>query len=173
MRLDTSLFSLPATQLAPLLLGKILCRRLDTQEILRYRITETECYYGEEDSACHAHRGKTPRNAPLYLNGGYSYVYLCYGIHHLLNVVSGNEGHPEAVLIRGVEGYNGPGKLTKEMSIDRSLNAVDLTTSNELWIEDDGCSVSYRTERRVGIDYADPIDRDRLWRFLADCQNAD
>ena len=172
MRLDTSLFSLPATQLAPLLLGKLLCRQTE-HGILRYRITETECYFGEEDSACHAHRGKTSRNAPLYLSGGYSYIYLCYGIHNLLNVVSGNENHPEAVLIRGVEGYNGPGKLTKAMSIDRTLNQTDLTTSDQLWIEDDGISFPYRTDRRVGIDYADPADRERQWRFLADRQNAD
>ena len=172
MRLNSSLFLLPATELASLLLGKILCRRING-EILRYRITETECYYGEEDTACHAHRGKTLRTATLYLRGGHSYVYLCYGIHNLLNVVSGKEGHPEAVLIRGVVGFNGPGKLTRAMAIDRSLNAVDLTISNEIWIEDDGTVLSYHTERRVGIDYAAPADRDRPWRFIADSQNAD
>ena len=91
----------------------------------------------------------------------------------LEQTVSGNEGHPEAVLIRGVEGFNGPGKLTKAMYIDRSLNAIDLTISDQLWIEDDGISFPYRTDRRVGIDYADPIDRDRHWRFLADQQNTD
>lgn len=167
MRLNPSLFSLPATELAPLLLGKLLCRRTD-DGILRYRILETECYYGEEDTACHAHRGKTPRNAPLYLPGGYSYVYLCYGIHHLLNIVSGDENHPEAVLIRGVEDLIGPGRLTKAMAIDRTLNAINLIDSNELWMEDDGTILPYHTDRRVGIDYADPIDRDRPWRFIAD-----
>lgn len=172
MRLNTSLFSLPATELAPLLLGKLLCRRTDNG-ILRYRILETECYYGEQDSACHAHRGKTPRNAPLYLRGGYSYVYLCYGIHNLLNVVSGSEGHPEAVLICGVDGFIGPGRLTKAMSIDRTLSAIDLTCSDELWIEDDGVIIPYHTDRRVGIDYADPIDRDHPWRFIADVHNDD
>lgn len=166
MRLDTSLFCLPADRLAPLLLGKLLCRRTDTG-VLRLRILETECYLGEEDSACHAHRGMTSRNQPLYLRGGFSYVYLCYGIHNLLNVVSGPEGHPEAVLIRGVEGYIGPGRLTKAMSIDRSLNCIDLTASDVLWLEDDGTTLPYRTDRRVGIDYADPIDRERLWRFIA------
>lgn len=170
MRLNTSLFLLPATELAPMLIGKLLCRQTD-HGILRYRIIETECYFGEEDTACHAHRGKTSRTAPLYLHGGYSYVYLCYGIHNLLNIVSGSEGHPEAVLIRGVENFNGPGKLTKAMSIDRTLNAIDLTTSDELWIEDDGITMPYRTARRVGIDYADPIDIERPWRFLADEPN--
>lgn len=168
-RIDSSLFKLSADQLAPLLIGKLLCRRTNSG-ILRLRITETECYLGEEDSACHAHRGKTPRNAPLYLSGGHSYVYLCYGIHNLLNVVSGPEGHPEAVLIRGVAGYNGPGKLTRAMNIDRSLNAIDLIVSKDLWLEDDGVVLPYRTAPRVGIDYAAPDDRDRPWRFIAEPQ---
>lgn len=167
MRLDASVFALPADQLAPFLIGKLLCRRIEDQEY-RLRITETECYFGEEDSACHAHRGKTARNEPLYQAGGITYVYLCYGIHSLLNIVSGPLGHPEAVLIRGVEGYSGPGRLTKALQIDRSLNRIDLNSSRELWIEDDGFTLPYRTDRRVGIDYANPIDRDQLWRFLAD-----
>ena len=167
MRIPPSLFQLPATELAPLLIGKLLCRRTKSN-IMRLRILETECYFGEDDSACHAHRGKTPRNAPLYLKGGHSYVYLCYGIHNLFNVVSGAEGRPEAVLIRGVEGFIGPGRLSKALSIDRSLNCIDLSTSSELWIEDDSFSLPFHTDRRVGIDYADPVDRDKLWRFIAD-----
>jgi DNA-3-methyladenine glycosylase len=167
MRIEASLFQLPATELAPLLLGKLLCRRTD-HGILRLRIVETECYFGEEDSACHAHHGKTPRNTPLYMQGGYSYVYLCYGIHNLFNVVSGTDGHPEAVLIRGVEGAIGPGRLTKAMFIDRSLNCINLAISDELWIEDDGVTLPFHTDRRVGIDYANPIDRERPWRFIAD-----
>lgn len=166
MRIAPSLFKLPADQLAPLLIGKLLCRRTKDRTLC-LRIVETECYLGEEDSACHAHRGKTPRNAPLYLRGGYAYVYLCYGIHNLLNVVSGPEDHPEAVLIRGVEGFIGPGRLTKAMGIDRTLNAIDLTVSDELWIEDDGAVLPYYTAPRVGIDYADPDDRNRPWRFIA------
>jgi DNA-3-methyladenine glycosylase len=167
MRIEASLFQLPATELAPLLLGKLLCRRTD-HGILRLRIVETECYFGEEDSACHAHHGKTPRNTPLYMQGGYSYVYLCYGIHNLFNVVSGTDGHPEAVLICGVEGAIGPGRLTKAMFIDRSLNCINLAISDELWIEDDGVTLPFHTDRRVGIDYANPIDRERPWRFIAD-----
>ena len=166
MRIAPSLLTLPATELAPLLIGKLLCRRLD-DHILRYRILETECYFGEEDSACHAHRGKTARNAPMYMNGGYSYIYLCYGIHNLLNVVSGPAGHPEAVLIRGVEHFDGPGKLTKAMDIDRSLNAIDLNTSDLLWIEDDGTKIEVCADRRIGIGYATQIDQDRPWRFVA------
>lgn len=164
-RLDTNFFSAPATILAPALLGKLLCRQIDGK-IVRLRITETECYFGEEDTACHASKGKTPRTAVMYNEGGYAYVYLCYGIHYLFNIVTGTAGHPEAVLIRGVEGFDGPGKLTKELFIDKSLNGEDLRLSDSLWIEDSGTPPpNYTASKRVGIDFASPQDRDRLWRF--------
>jgi len=154
-----------AIDLAPVLLGKILCRRLQDGEVLRYRITETECYVAN-DTACHAHRGKTPRNSVMYEIGGMAYIYLCYGIHNLLNVITGEIDNPEAVLIRGVEGFNGPGKLTKFMKIDRTLNGIDLTISKELWIEDDGVQFEYITTPRIGIDYASAEDKAWLWRFV-------
>ncbi|HBE12958.1 MAG TPA: 3-methyladenine DNA glycosylase [Clostridiales bacterium] len=164
-RLDKTEYLLPATELAPALLGKFLCRNIE-DEIIRLRITETECYYGEIDTACHAHKGKTPRTETLYRQGGCAYVYVCYGIHSMLNVVSGPEGFPEAVLIRGVQGYAGPGKLTKALHIDRSLNGENFSKSNKLWLEDDGYESSYKTAKGVGIEYAHPFDRDRLWRFI-------
>lgn len=164
-RLDGETLSMSAKKLAPYLIGKLLCRNIDGN-IIKYRITETECYCGEEDTACHAHKGKTERTRILYEKGGTSYVYLCYGIHSLFNVVSGVQGHPEAVLIRGVEGFDGPGKLTKAMKIDRALNGVDMTVSDELWLEDDGFKCKYRRAKRVGIDYATPKYRDILWRFI-------
>lgn len=166
-RLERDYYKRSATVLAPDLIGKLLCRKVDGQ-VLRYRITETECYYSEQDTACHASKGKTERTKVLYMQGGTSYVYLCYGMHSLFNVVTGEEGFPEAVLIRGVEGYNGPGKLTKVMKIDRSLNEEDMTTSDKLWIEDDGYQVAHRADKRVGIDYAEEKDREILWRFIAD-----
>ena len=134
-------------------------------EIIKYRITETECYFGEEDTACHAHKGKTERTKIMYHEGGVAYVYLCYGLHSMFNVVSGIEDFPEAVLIRGVEGYDGPGKLTKALQIDRTLNGEDLITSESLWIEDDGCIVKYTMEKRIGIDYATDKYRNILWRY--------
>ena len=103
MRLMRDVLEQPATQLAPELLGRLVCRKTE-QGILKYRIMETECYFGEEDTACHASKGKTDRTKVLYEKGGTAYIYLCYGIHSLFNVVSGREGHPEAVLIRGVTG---------------------------------------------------------------------
>ena len=166
-RLGRSALSRPATLLAPQLLGKLLCRKMG-EGILKYRIMETECYFGEEDTACHASKGKTERTKILFEKGGTAYVYLCYGIHSLFNVVSGTKGHPEAVLIRGVEGYNGPGKLTRAMEIDRSLNGEDMTTSHKLWLEDDGCQPQYKAAKRVGIDYATEEYRDILWRFIVD-----
>lgn len=164
-RLGRRFYSQPATALAPELLGKLLCRRTE-QGILKYRIMETECYYGEADTACHASKGKTERTRVLYEKGGTAYVYLCYGVHSLFNVVTGKEGFPEAVLIRGVAGYNGPGKLTKAMEIDCTFNEEDMVTSKRLWIEDDGCLPDYMAAKRVGIDYATPEYRDILWRYL-------
>lgn len=164
-RLLRKYYRRPATELASDLIGKLLCRRTD-EGILRCRITETECYYGEEDTACHASKGKTERTKTLYEQGGTAYVYLCYGIHSLFNVVTGKEGFPEAVLIRGVEGYNGPGKVTRAMSIDRSLNGIDMVTSQELWIEDDGVRPEYTADKRVGIDYATEEYRNILWRYI-------
>ena len=164
-RLLGNYYRRPATELASDLIGKLLCRR--TQEgIIKYRITETECYYSEQDTACHASKGKTERTKVLYEKGGTSYVYLCYGIHSLFNVVTGKEGFPEAVLIRGVEGFNGPGKVTKAMDIDRSLNGIDLVRSKELWIEDDGTRPEYTAAKRVGIDYATEEYRNMLWRYI-------
>lgn len=164
-RLLENYYKRPATELASDLIGKLLCRRTQ-QGTMKYRITETECYYSEQDTACHASKGKTERTKVLYEKGGTAYIYLCYGIHSLFNVVTGKEGFPEAVLIRGVEGYNGPGKVTRAMSIDRSLNGIDLITSEELWIEDDGARPEYIAAKRVGIDYATEEYRNILWRYI-------
>lgn len=161
-------FLRPATELAPALLGKLLCRRLPDGTVLRRRIVETECYFGEEDTACHAHKGRTPRTDTLYRQGGIAYVYLCYGIHSLLNVVTGEKDHPEAVLIRGVEGAIGPGRVTKQMGITCTENKLSLCPESGLWIEDDGTPVPlFDALPRVGIDYAEKSDRERLWRYVA------
>ena len=165
MILDEKYFARSAVELAPDLLGKILCRRVGDR-VLRARITETECYFGEEDTACHAHRGKTPRTEVMYLPGGVSYVYLCYGIHAMLNIVTGPQDHPQAVLIRGVEGLNGPGRVTKSLLITTKDNRLPLVPESGLWLEDDGTrSPEFVASARVGIDYAAPEDRARLWRY--------
>ena len=164
-RLGRNYYRRPATELASDLIGKLLCRRTE-EGIIKRRITETECYYGEADTACHASKGKTNRTRVLYEQGGTAYVYLCYGMHSLFNVVTGKAGFPEAVLIRGIEGYNGPGKAAKAMKIDRSLNETDMVSSKELWLEDDGVYPEYSAAKRVGIDYATEEYRNILWRFI-------
>lgn len=165
-RIERKDFLRNAEELAPWLLGKIICRR-SGDNVIRARITETECYLGESDTACHASKGKTKRNTPMYSLGGHLYVYLCYGIHSLINIVSGEENSPEAVLIRGVGGANGPGKASKLLKIDTSLTGYDLTLGNEVWLENDGLTVEHEVAPRVGIDYASEKDRNRLWRFIS------
>ncbi|MCL2141913.1 MAG: DNA-3-methyladenine glycosylase [Methanimicrococcus sp.] len=166
-RLRSDFFEQDVLTVAPQLIGKILVRQTKTGEIFRYKITETEAYRGEEDTACHARAGKTPRTEVLYERGGHAYVYLCYGIHFLLNAVTGKKEQPQAALIRGVEGYNGPAKLTKAMQIGKDLNRIDLTKSDELWIEDDGTKPVYVTDKRVGINYASEPYKSIEWRFIA------
>lgn len=144
-----------------MLLGKL----LQVGE-MRLRITETEAYYGAEDTACHAHKGRTPRTEMLYRSGGYVYVYLCYGIHSLLNMITGPEEHPEGVLIRCCEGVEGPGKLTKALGVDRSFNGENLFAGSRLTILDDGKCFKHTTAPRVGIGYASEEDQARPWRFI-------
>lgn len=165
-KLTSKFYQQDVLEVAPNLIGKLLVRKLDDGTIIKTRITETEAYKGEEDTACHARFGKTERNKYMYENGGITYIYLCYGIHYLLNIVTGKENEPQAVLIRGTKDYNGPGKLTKALSIGKDLNGIDLTTSNELWIEDDGYQAEYITDKRVGIDYACDYYKNINWRFI-------
>ncbi|MDP4134041.1 MAG: DNA-3-methyladenine glycosylase [Bacillota bacterium] len=166
MRLTEEYYLQSAKVLAKDLLGKVLCVR-NNKEIMKLRITETECYFSESDTACHAHKGKTERTKILYKKGGRAYVYLCYGMYNLFNVVTGEEDLPQAVLIRGVEGYDGPGKLAKAMGIDRRFNDADLTTSEDIWIEDWGeKKPKFKRDKRVGIGYASEKDQERLWRYI-------
>ena len=167
MRVDPAFYAQDVLDAAPALLGKLLCRRLPDGTVLRRRVTETEAYRGEDDTACHARAGKTRRTAVMYGPGGFSYVYLCYGIHSLLNIITGADGQPQGALIRGIEGHSGPGRVTKAMSIDCSLNGLDLRTSDLLWLEDDGfVCPSVVTAPRVGIGYASEEDQGREWRFI-------
>lgn len=166
MRLDIEVYEMDAVSFAKKVLGMILCRRVDDGSVIRQVITQTEAYYGECDTACHAYKGKTNRTKIMYERGGYAYIYLCYGVHNLLNIVTGKKDFPEAVLIRATCDYMGPGKLTKAMHIDRSLNGEDLVTSDTLWLETGEREYEYDEYPRVGIDYAEKADRDRLWRFV-------
>lgn len=163
---DRNFFTQDGYILAQQLIGKYICRCIDG-EIIRRQITETECYLGTEDTACHAHKGKTPRTQIMWRQGGVCYVYLCYGIHNMLNFISGEENSPQGVLIRGIKDFDGPGKLTKALRIDRSLNGEDLLASDRIWLET-GDSLPYVAAPRIGIGYASEKDQQALWRFVAE-----
>ena len=166
MLLNEAFFHRDCLELAPALLGKVLCRRLPDGGVKRLRISETEAYRGEEDSACHAHKGRTKRTEVMYGESGTLYIYLCYGIHWLLNIVSGEAEQPQAVLIRACEGAEGPGRLTKALGITGELNRRHIFACDDFWLEDDGCAAAYTTAPRVGIGYAAKEDQALPWRFI-------
>ena len=164
MKLGYEFYHGPCVEVARDLVGKVLVHRIDGEE-RRLRITETEAYCGESDTACHAHKGRTKRTEVMYAEAGTIYIYLCYGVHWLLNLVTGEEDQPEAVLIRACEGkFNGPGKLTKALGITGELNRGSIL-GGELWVEDDGFRCAIEADTRVGIGYASAEDQSRLWRF--------
>ena len=167
-RIDAEFFHRDALEVAPELVGKILVHRLPDGTELRERIAETEAYRGEEDKGCHASKGRTKRTELLYGESGVIYVYLCYGMHWLMNVITGETDQPQGVLLRAGEIYSGPAKLTKNMKIDGSFNGMSLQGNEEIWFEDDGYRPRIRTAPRVGIDYAGDYWKEIEWRFIAD-----
>lgn len=166
MKLDEKFYHRDCLEVAPDLVGKILVHKLSDGTEKRVRITETEAYRGTEDKACHASKGRTPRTELLYRESGVIYVYLCYGIHWLMNVITGEKEQPQGVLIRAGEHFNGPAKLTKYLEIDKSLNGLSIVDNDNIWIEDEGYRPKIRTDKRVGIDYAGKEWADKLWRFI-------
>lgn len=159
-RLDYAFYHRHALEVAPDLVGKVLVHNGQ-----RLRISETEAYCGVSDTACHACRGRTKRNEVLYADAGTIYIYLCYGVHWLLNVITGDVEDPQGVLIRACVDADGPGKLTKKLGITGALNRENAVTSDSLWIGDDGFRCGIEADKRVGIGYASQEDQDRLWRF--------
>ena len=158
-------------QVARELIGKVLFSCID-ETVTAGIIVETEAYNGTEDRACHAYRGrKTPRTEVMFEPGGVAYVYLCYGIHSLLNVVTGPKGMPQAVLIRaikpleGIEAMTerrkgkmplaaGPGTVAQALGITTKHSGISLL-GNKLWIEDHGLVFdSIQAGPRIGVDYA-------------------
>lgn len=171
-------------QIARELLGMVLVTNIN-KSLTSGIIVETEAYSYRE-KGCHAYNNlRTQRTEVMFKEGGHAYVYLCYGIHHLFNVVTNREGKAEAVLIRALQPEggqdemvrrmksssvkkiaSGPGKLTKAMGIDRKQNGQPLT-GNYVWIENSGIKIAKNqivAAKRIGIDYAQE-DADRLWRF--------
>ncbi len=120
-------------------------------------ITEVEAYCGPDDRASHASRGMTPRNRVMFGPPGFWYVYLCYGVHWMLNLVTGVEGYAAAVLLRGIEDVAGPGRLTRLLGIDKSFDGAKCAPASGLWIEGAGTvPPGWRRRRgpRIGVDYA-------------------
>jgi DNA-3-methyladenine glycosylase len=166
-------YSRNTKQVALELLGKVLHHQLPSGEVISGRIVETEAYLGIKDPACHTFEDRrTSRTAPMYLEGGHSYVYLIYGIYSCLNVVTRTEAEPEAVLLRALEpiprpnekiqkiqmNTNGPGKLCRHLNITRAHNGIKLWKKRGgLWIEDDGFVLKPKQiakAPRIGVDYA-------------------
>ncbi len=166
-------------QISKELLGKVLVTTFDGQRAAG-RIVETEAYRGPDDKACHAHNNRyTNRSKIMFRPGGRAYIYLCYGIHHLFNVVTAFEGMPHAVLVRAVEPLEnidlmlarrnftavkpqltaGPGVMSKALGITREWTGLDMTTSDSpIWLEDHGEQISDQeiiASPRVGVDYAE------------------
>ncbi|MFA6041029.1 MAG: DNA-3-methyladenine glycosylase [Methylophilus sp.] len=166
-RLPQQFFLQDALDLAPLLLGKTLVRRFDSGEIFKDDISDIEVYRGEEDLACHASKGRTLRTEIMYAPGGVAYVYLIYGMYWLLNIVTGDQHHPQAILIRGLTSITGPGRIGRQLALDKSFNGESFIESSRLWLEDAPIVPASKviTAPRVGINYAkDWIDKP--WRFI-------
>ena len=165
--LPQKFFNSPAPLVARELLGKYLIVRRNGRE-KAFMITETEAYDGFRDKASHASRGKTPRNAPMFGTAGRFYVYLCYGMYWMLNVVTGEKWYPAAVLIRGERGITGPGRLTKMLGIDKRFNNKMADKKTGLWFEDRGARISLRQIEktpRIGVSYAGEWAK-KKWRFV-------
>lgn len=169
MRLRRKFFNRKTLPVARDLLGKYLVRKIG-RKIIRAKIIETEAYIGQNDSASHASKGLTPRTEVMFGPAGFSYVYIVYGMYYCLNIVTESKGYPAAVLIRAVDlrGCNGPGKVCRELKIDRKLNRVDLTKSRKIWIEENEEAIKpsqIKKGKRIGVDYAGPW-KNKLWRFI-------
>lgn len=183
MRLKRNFFNRNTITVARQLLGQYLCRRIPSTgsgqagKIVKAKITGVEAYCGTKDQASHASKGLTPRTKIMFGPPGRAYVYMIYGMYHCLNFVTEKEGNPSAVLIRaaniikglprgGEAALRGPGKLCRELKIDKKLNGLDLIRSGELWVEE-GEKIKpslIKKGKRIGIDYAGKY-RDKLWRF--------
>ncbi len=165
-RLTSDFFKRDVLEVAPDLIGKTLVRRFNNNQIKRYTISETEAYRGGNDRACHANKGRTKRTEIMFAEGGVVYVYLIYGMYWMLNFVTSEKENPSAVLIRGIDTILGPGKVGKELQLDKSFYGETLFTSNKLWVEESGTEPKYSTAKRVGIDYAGEPWVNKPWRFI-------
>src|SRR5581483_401603 len=170
--LNRAFFERPTLEVATALLGRVLIRCL-AGRVLAGVIVETEAYVGPDDRASHASRGRTPRTAVMFGPAGHAYVYLVYGMHHCLNVVTERAGFPAAVLIRALEpleglaaATSGPGRLCRALGIDRALDGADLTQPGPLFVSaaPPRTPIEVIASTRVGVAYAGEWAK-RPWRF--------
>jgi len=156
------------------LLGKRLVHEVEGNR-LSGLVTEVEVYDGLDDRASHARMGLTPRNAPMFGEPGVWYVYLCYGVHWMLNIVTRERGYPAALLIRGIDVAQGPGRLTKYLQITRLQNNTKALRDSSLYIEENGIvpvESDIRKTPRIGISYAGEPWASALCRFVWDSGGA-
>jgi DNA-3-methyladenine glycosylase len=175
MKLDPSTTPLPqsffdreAEDVARDLIGCYLVRRKG-RALSKARIIETEAYVGPHDLACHASRGRTVRTEVMFGHPGILYIYLVYGLHWMLNVVTGPVDFPAAVLIRSVDGICGPGRLSRTLGITDALNGWVASEPSGLWFARDEQIAGPKVIRtpRIGVEYAGPIWSAKRYRFVA------
>jgi DNA-3-methyladenine glycosylase len=165
-RLPRDFYTRDVLDVAPELPGKNLVVRLHEGYSGRFKITDVEAYRGTEDKACHAFKGRTARTEIMFHEGGRLYIYMIYGMYWMLNIVTGENNNPQAVLIRGVEDHSGPGLLTKFLGIDKSYYGEDLVNSERIWIEDRGLVLPVNIGYRIGIEYSGEYWKTRPWRYF-------
>ena len=165
--LASAFFDRPAETVARDLIGSRLHWRVDDQS-QSLMITETEAYIGPHDLASHAARGRTKRNEPLFGPPGTFYVYLVYGLHWMLNVVTGAVDYPAGVLLRSLEGIEGPGLITRTLGITGQLNGKAASEQTGVWFSEGVRPTRQRVIRsaRIGVDYAGPVWSAKPYRFV-------
>ncbi len=171
IHLPPSTFSSPDTvRLARELVGRqLVLADPQGRETARHTIVETEAYDGPDDRASHARNGPTPRSAVMFGPPGHWYVYLVYGMHEMLNLVTGPAGYPAAVLIRGLDSVSGPGRLTKTLGIGRRFNGLPAAPAHGLYLAEAPVSIpphAIEATPRIGVDYAGPHWASRPYRFI-------
>lgn len=188
--LTSRFFNRPTLAVARGLLGKFIVHRLPARggaarsRTIALMITEVEAYDGPHDRASHASRGRTPRNEPMFGPAGHFYVYFTYGMHWLVNIVTGPVGYPAAVLIRAGayrdpktgawRHVKGPARLTKFLEIGHAQNGKPAARTTGLWFEDRSVKVrpaAIKRSKRIGVDYAGPIWTNKLYNLALDFSN--